>query len=400
MSSEDLSKSTIENIRDVILSRFKSRFTGAFIIAWIVWNWKIIYVTIFINKSEINSNKIDYIGRHYTDSCHLLWFPLIASLIAILLIPILNGLSDNWHELISGSIKRISMMISQRTPVDQAEFKKLVDRYKELETNYLTEIDRLKKEAKDDNDRMSGIIVDLNDELNSLKTEPNGNQRKSDKAKVRHSHIASDEDNSDTVKIVNTDTPENNKSYPSLQSVVMKNLPTNESEWIIVYSFFASNFGNSVFTRQSILDLYGITNRKTESRMKNFSAYLRTAVKSNSINPINDKGEFSLLGKGKERAIEIIQRTSSSIPTRVVKNKNDSSLSISSNKKSIKNTAKNVSQEEFDIAVKGKTLEQFFKENPPGESTNHRILLIAYYILKYEKQSCFSEEILITPTGF
>lgn len=101
-------------------------------------------------------------------------------------------------------------------------------------------------------------------------------------------------------------------NYPSLQSVVMKNLPANEAEWIIVYSFYSSNFGSEIFTRQNILDMYGETNRRTESRTKNFSQYLKTVVKSNSINPINNKGEFSLLDKGKERAIEIIQRTSSS----------------------------------------------------------------------------------------
>lgn len=185
MSSEELSKSTMESIRDVILSRFKSRFTGAFIIAWIVWNWKIIYITIFIHKSEIDSNKIDYIGKHYTDSWHLLWLPLIASLLAILLIPILNGLSDNWHELISGVIKRISMWISKRVPVDQSEFEKLVNRYDVLETNYLTEIDRIKTEAKDDNERLSNIIVELNNELNTLKTEPKDKKQKQEEVLVK-----------------------------------------------------------------------------------------------------------------------------------------------------------------------------------------------------------------------
>lgn len=183
-------------------------------------------------------------------------------------------------------------------------------------------------------------------------------------------------------------------NYPSLQSVVMKNLPANEAEWIVVYSLYASNFGKDVFTRQNILDLYGETNRKTESRMKNFSQYLKSVVKANSINPINNKGEFSLLDKGKERAIEIIQRTSSSPvksskPSKAIKE--DATKSTSSNG-SKKSASKNKSQiltldKTMNFHPKGLESLKDFYSKVEAKSNFEKNLVFVYYLKEILKMS-------------
>jgi len=101
--------------------------------------------------------------------------------------------------------------------------------------------------------------------------------------------------------------------YPALKAIAMKNLPSNETEWIVVYAFYASNFGQKIFTRQDIVNKYEESNRKNPNRMKGISTYIINAVKGNYINPINGT-DYSVLEKGNEKAVEIIKRTKSSPP--------------------------------------------------------------------------------------
>ncbi|HMI77690.1 MAG TPA: hypothetical protein VK484_02805, partial [Ferruginibacter sp.] len=69
--------------------RISSPLYGTFIISWLIWNWKIIYLTIFINKDDIQpSNKIQYILDNYINWWVLLWFPLISTVVLITVIPL------------------------------------------------------------------------------------------------------------------------------------------------------------------------------------------------------------------------------------------------------------------------------------------------------------------------
>ncbi|WP_341225466.1 zinc ribbon domain-containing protein [uncultured Arcticibacterium sp.] len=101
-------------------------------------------------------------------------------------------------------------------------------------------------------------------------------------------------------------------NYPSINLVTMRNLPANETEWILVYSFYASNFGKKIFTRGDIMSCYDKSNRKTSNRVKNLSSYIKRAVQKGAINPLNNKGEFSLLEEGLQAAEEIVKRSKSS----------------------------------------------------------------------------------------
>ncbi|KGT08969.1 hypothetical protein NV63_11550 [Elizabethkingia anophelis] len=101
--------------------------------------------------------------------------------------------------------------------------------------------------------------------------------------------------------------------YPSMKYIVMNNLPSSESEWIVIYAFYASNFGKKIFTRKEIISKYEESNRKTSSRIGNLSGSITTAVKGKYINPINDD-DFSIMPQGIEKAKEIIARTSGSSP--------------------------------------------------------------------------------------
>jgi hypothetical protein len=103
-----------------------------------------------------------------------------------------------------------------------------------------------------------------------------------------------------------------NNQYSTLIAVAMKNLPSSETEWIVVYSFYASNFGEAIFTRQNIIEKYEQSNRKNPDRMNNLSSYIKQAVRGGFLNPLENG--YSMLDSGVEKAKEIINRTNGSAP--------------------------------------------------------------------------------------
>lgn len=82
----------LDEIKKSFNSVFKERVTsplyGAFLVSWVIWNWKILYLTIFISREEIKSlTKIEYILNNYVNWFNLLLFPSISTAFLIILIP-------------------------------------------------------------------------------------------------------------------------------------------------------------------------------------------------------------------------------------------------------------------------------------------------------------------------
>jgi hypothetical protein len=169
---ESTAKNVIESIKEVIYSRLKNRFTGAFILAWTVSNWKLFYVTVFVKRADLPTNKLDFIAQNYVDTNHLFWWPCLAATAVVVIAPILNGLSNNWNEIISSRIKELSMKIARKTPVDQIEHEQLIDKLKEIEEKHILELKKNKDDTKTERDRLSQIIVELNEKLEKQKADP------------------------------------------------------------------------------------------------------------------------------------------------------------------------------------------------------------------------------------
>ncbi|MEQ9375376.1 MAG: hypothetical protein RIG68_09365 [Imperialibacter sp.] len=182
------------------------------------------------------------------------------------------------------------------------------------------------------------------------------------------------------------------KGYPSLDTIAIKNLPANESEWIVVYAFYSSDFGVKTFTRQNLIEAYESSRRKNKKRISQLTPYLNATVKSGDVNPLGD-GIYSLLDNGIERAKEIVQRKNGSpgkrqkLSSKTVNKPKEKPQNLTTKK----TLAKNVVQEKFDTHSGEKTLGKFYEDKTPGKNTGKRILTIAYYITKILGQNSFSD---------
>lgn len=82
--TEDFRKS----ISAVLYERLTSPFYGAFIVSWLVSNWQIVYLTLFVDeKTLLGISKIDFIVSNYYDWNYLIWWPLGSSLVLVTLFP-------------------------------------------------------------------------------------------------------------------------------------------------------------------------------------------------------------------------------------------------------------------------------------------------------------------------
>jgi len=177
---------------------------------------------------------------------------------------------------------------------------------------------------------------------------------------------------------------------PSLKDVLMKQLPYGEREWVLVYAFYSSDFGNKPFTSKSILECYESTKRKTQSRHGNMSGNIKALFTKGYFTALNDD-EYILTDDGKHQANEIVTRSHSN-PIKQVKPK-----SSKTNKKEKETTKKKTSTSASFEVLKDLSLrpenKQSLKDYMGGYETKSnadKIIVIVNYlkeILKVDKVS-------------
>ncbi len=139
------------------------------------------------------------------------------------------------------------------------------------------------------------------------------------------SNIKSQENESVSIKMLTDSIDEGNEdrfqgmTTPSLRDVVLKSLPKSEVEWILIYAFYASEFGIKEFTRQDISALYESSKRKSGNTAKNFGSNISAVIRKNWMRSLNDN-EYILESDGKNYALQILQGNSVAKPKKTVPN--------------------------------------------------------------------------------
>ncbi len=82
----------ISSIKDNIANRLNSSLYGSFLISWCLWNWKAIYITIFVDQkliySKSNILKIEYLSDLYSLKP---WLPLFSTIANTLILPAISA---------------------------------------------------------------------------------------------------------------------------------------------------------------------------------------------------------------------------------------------------------------------------------------------------------------------
>lgn len=86
-----------KSVSSILYERLSSPFYGTLLATWLVWNWKIPYLTFFVSEKIIEVNKIDYIVNNFTDSDTLILYPLYSTAVILTLAPLITNSSFWLH---------------------------------------------------------------------------------------------------------------------------------------------------------------------------------------------------------------------------------------------------------------------------------------------------------------
>ena len=81
-----------KSVNSILHERVTSPFWGAFIISWIVCNWEVLYLTIFISDDKISINKLDYINQKLDLNVYsLILIPLLLTFCILAILPFISN---------------------------------------------------------------------------------------------------------------------------------------------------------------------------------------------------------------------------------------------------------------------------------------------------------------------
>ena len=144
-----------KSIKAILYDRIASPFYGTIIISWLLWNWKIPYVTFFVEQARLKENKIDYIINQCNDIHHLITFPLISTILILTLVPFLTN-GAYWITLIFDEWRN--------TKKNEIEGKRLLT----LEQSIM-----LRTELQDQEESFDKLLKGKNDEIELLRSQLN-----------------------------------------------------------------------------------------------------------------------------------------------------------------------------------------------------------------------------------
>ncbi|EJG02256.1 hypothetical protein [Flavobacterium sp. F52] len=142
---------TKKSVESILSQRLSSPFYGTLIISWLIWNWKIIYLTIFVSEDTITVTKIQYIIQNYSEEKYIVWFPLLSTFLLLTVVPfITNGaywldlLFTNWRESKKQSVQNKQMLSLEQSVKIRAQIVQMEKEFKDLLSDRDNEIEQLK----------------------------------------------------------------------------------------------------------------------------------------------------------------------------------------------------------------------------------------------------------------
>ena len=144
-----------KSLNSILNDRLVSPLFGTFIFSWLIWNWKIIYLTLFISEKQIETNKIAFIVENYNSEYNLLIYPLVSTLMLLTIVPFISN-GTYWLSLIFSQWK--------------------VNKKNEIQKNQLITLEQsiaLREKIKNNEKRFEELLEDKNNQIKLLEIQLN-----------------------------------------------------------------------------------------------------------------------------------------------------------------------------------------------------------------------------------
>ena len=154
-----------KSINSTLYERVTSPLYGTLIVTWLVWNWKILYITFFVSENKIKETKIDFIITNFSEVNHLVTYPLVSTIVFLTLIPFISN-GAYWL-----SLKFNKWKIEQK---NQIENKQLLTVEQSIQ---------LREDIRNQEDRFNKILEDKNQKIKQLEIEIENYRSRTSKSK-------------------------------------------------------------------------------------------------------------------------------------------------------------------------------------------------------------------------
>ncbi|MTD40053.1 hypothetical protein GIX45_15840 [Erwinia sp. CPCC 100877] len=191
--------------------------------------------------------------------------------------------------------------------------------------------------------------------------------------------VTSNYQNADSVKEKTIQEEKNAEvpfDFPTLQTILLQEKPSNEQEWILIYAVYCSQFGSIPFTAEDLRSKYKETNRFNESRRSNLNKNIKKLVGNNFFAAV-DNSNYRLEKTGLKKAKEIISSE---------KKKNNSSSKSKANYQIL----------ELDLSENDKNDLRKFWNSHKNSSNMDKAVLIAYWLKKEKNIESYTANHLFT----
>lgn len=167
-----------KSINSILYERTTSPFYGTLIISWLIWNWQIVYLTLFVSEDKISTDKISFIKENLCEVNYLLTFPIISTIVILTLIPFvsngaywLNMKFSQWKSDQKNKIEKKQLLTIEQSIELREQISKQEERFEKLLSDKNLKIKQLEQSLQEGliNLDQNGIPeTDLRNELNDL----------------------------------------------------------------------------------------------------------------------------------------------------------------------------------------------------------------------------------------
>ncbi|MDT0651560.1 hypothetical protein [Autumnicola edwardsiae] len=199
----------------------------------------------------------------------------------------------------------------------------------------------------------------------------------------------------DTKKLPSVETVdfEEKDALPALREIVLKQLPSSETEWILIYAFYSTSYATKSFNLNDIISMYESTKRLTASHRSNLSNNIKSLFRKGYLAAQNED-DYLVSEDGVNHAREILNRTHS-ITSRSNSSKKKPNVKIPAEKKrNKKSTSKKADSleviDDLNLRPQGEeSIFDFFQKYEVKSLADKIILTITYLqdVLQIEKIS-------------
>lgn len=151
---DDLRKS----INSFLYERLSSPLYSTLSVSWLIWNWKIIYLTFFISEENICDTKINYILKNYCNSHYLYTGPILSTVIIITLMPFVSNAAfwfslkfEKWKYDQKNAIERSKLLTIEQSIQIRNEIFQQEEQFSKVLLQKDSDIDLLRRQLSEIN---------------------------------------------------------------------------------------------------------------------------------------------------------------------------------------------------------------------------------------------------------